>query len=503
MRRGDGSLYDIVVPGYKANLSDVLASIALVQLDKVERTRRSAQRQFALYDEAVAGLDGIEPLARDPRDTHALHLYVVRIDAERAGATRDEYQRALADEGISTSIHFLPVHRLTLRTASASAAGRRCRSPSARAPRCSRCRSRPRTRTTTSTTRSTRCAACTRAFTAMSRARSASPRRSSSRGSRSRTSLWKIDLDETLEIARRRRPRLPRGRRDHGRHDRADGLALAAAARARRASRSRLAWLTRAYFVVVHGRPGAADRRSAATRCGSSRPRRRHPGRAATVAGSVLLERALGGAATLVARRGRLRARDRPSTTSAPISGSRALFVLGTVVLGFVFFSRAPRAAARPARAAARARSGSSGRCARVYEGMHTYRAHARLLLGVFALTIVVQAIRVLADLARRRRRSAIELSPRPYYVMGPLLFLVMLVPVHDQRPRGARGVLRQLPRQARRRRRRRRSRPGSSSSWSRSRWRCPGGVILAWEGLADVGAAERRAMAERRPRSS
>jgi dTDP-4-amino-4,6-dideoxygalactose transaminase len=112
-RRGDGSLYDLAVPGYKANLSDVLAAIALVQLDKVERHRVIRERQFALYDEAVAGLDGIQPLARDPRDTHALHLYVVRVDAERAGATRDEYQRALADERIATSIHFLPLHRLT------------------------------------------------------------------------------------------------------------------------------------------------------------------------------------------------------------------------------------------------------------------------------------------------------------------------------------------------------------------------------------------------------
>jgi dTDP-4-amino-4,6-dideoxygalactose transaminase len=113
MRRGDGSLYDLAVPGYKANLSDVLAAIALVQLDKVERHRAIRQRQFALYDEAVAELDGIEPLARDPRDTHALHLYVVRIDAGRAGAKRDDYQRALAEAAISTSIHFLPLHRLT------------------------------------------------------------------------------------------------------------------------------------------------------------------------------------------------------------------------------------------------------------------------------------------------------------------------------------------------------------------------------------------------------
>lgn len=113
MRRGDGSRYDLAVPGYKANLSDVLAAIALVQLDKLpEHTARRA-RQFELYDEGVAGIDGLQPLARDPRDTHARHLYVVRVDAERYGLSRDELQRALGEERISTSIHFLPVHRLT------------------------------------------------------------------------------------------------------------------------------------------------------------------------------------------------------------------------------------------------------------------------------------------------------------------------------------------------------------------------------------------------------
>jgi dTDP-4-amino-4,6-dideoxygalactose transaminase len=113
MRRGDGSRYDIPVPGYKANLSDVLAAIALCQLDKIERHAEIRARQFAAYDDAVADLSGVTPLARDERDVHALHLYVVRVDPEGAGASRDEYQRALADENISTSIHFLPVHTLT------------------------------------------------------------------------------------------------------------------------------------------------------------------------------------------------------------------------------------------------------------------------------------------------------------------------------------------------------------------------------------------------------
>jgi dTDP-4-amino-4,6-dideoxygalactose transaminase len=113
MRRGDGSRYDIAVPGYKANLSDVLAAIALCQLDKVQRHGEIRRRQFAAYDEAVGELPGITPLTRDERDVHALHLYVVRVDPESAGATRDEYQRALAQENIATSIHFLPVHKLT------------------------------------------------------------------------------------------------------------------------------------------------------------------------------------------------------------------------------------------------------------------------------------------------------------------------------------------------------------------------------------------------------
>lgn len=112
-RRGDGALYDQLTAGFKANLSDILAAIALVQLDRLEQHAEIRARQFALYDDGLADLAGITPLERDQRDTHALHLYVVRIDEAAAGASRDEYQQALREELISTSIHFLPVHRLS------------------------------------------------------------------------------------------------------------------------------------------------------------------------------------------------------------------------------------------------------------------------------------------------------------------------------------------------------------------------------------------------------
>src|SRR5262249_16019580 len=108
MRRGHGSLYDIAVPGSKASLIDVLSSLALVHLDKVEERAEIRRRHIAIYEEGIAALDGIEAVARDPRDTHANHLFVVRVTF----ADRDEVQRAMTDENIGTSIHFLPVHRL-------------------------------------------------------------------------------------------------------------------------------------------------------------------------------------------------------------------------------------------------------------------------------------------------------------------------------------------------------------------------------------------------------
>jgi dTDP-4-amino-4,6-dideoxygalactose transaminase len=113
MRRKAGALYDITVAGFKANLPDLLAALALVQLDKVAEHAEIRRHHVAEYDAAVAELPGIEPLARDERDVHALHIYVVRIDPALAGADRNAYRDALERENISSSIHFLPLHRLT------------------------------------------------------------------------------------------------------------------------------------------------------------------------------------------------------------------------------------------------------------------------------------------------------------------------------------------------------------------------------------------------------
>ena len=237
--------------------------------------------------------------------------------------------------------------------------------------------------------------------------------------------LWKIDLDETADVLA----------------DVRLGYFLGAIAimlvtvwpmawrwqrlLAAQEIRDRIPWLTRAYLVAY------AAGQILPTSLGGDAMRifetaRRHSGRTGTVAGSVVLERALGGAATLtLAAVGLALALGRYDVGA--YLWIEAAFVVATVAGAVVVFSRAAR---RPlARLVPLLRRVWLERPARaVYEGVHAYREYARLLAGVFALTLGIQAVRVLA-IWLTALAVGVDLSLRAYYVMGPLLFLVMLVP--------------------------------------------------------------------------
>jgi uncharacterized protein (TIRG00374 family) len=184
-------------------------------------------------------------------------------------------------------------------------------------------------------------------------------------------------------------------------------------------------WLTRSYFVAY------AAGQVLPTSVGGDAVRiydtaRRHPGHGNTAAASVLLERAIGGAVTLMlAAVGFLLAVGHYDV--GPYLWIEALFVVGTIILGFLLFSPRARPLLRlgqPLLALVKA----DRLVAQVYKAIHSYRDHVGVLLTVGAVTLGVQAIRVLA-IWLSAKAVGIDLSPRPYYVMGPLLFLVMLVP--------------------------------------------------------------------------
>ena len=186
-----------------------------------------------------------------------------------------------------------------------------------------------------------------------------------------------------------------------------------------------LGWLMRAYFVSY------AAGQILPTSIGGDAVRifetaRRHPGKGGPAAASVLLERALGGAATLA-----LAAVGFTLAVGKYDVGAylwlELFFVIGTVIAGVLIFS--PRAGRMLAKGRPLLAPFKLDRLAgELWSALHAYRQNAGLLLGVFALTLAVQAFRVLAIWCSGKA-VGIEVSPRVYYVMGPLLFVVMLVP--------------------------------------------------------------------------
>jgi uncharacterized protein (TIRG00374 family) len=184
-------------------------------------------------------------------------------------------------------------------------------------------------------------------------------------------------------------------------------------------------WLNRTYFVSY------AVGQVLPTSVGGDASRiyetaRRHPGNISPIAGSVLLERAIGGAVTLaLAAIGFLLAIGEYDI--GPYLWIEALFVVLTIFAGIVFFSRRARRWLRFAVPLAR-RMRIERPARAVYEGIHGYRHHGGTIVVAALATVLVQIGRIVAIWAAAKS-VGIPLSVRPYVVLGPLLFLVMLVP--------------------------------------------------------------------------
>lgn len=108
--RGGSVHYDVVMAGFKYNMSDLQAAVGLHQLSALDRHHVRRAEICARYDEAFADL----PIARfapvPPGDLDAHHLYTVHIEPLAAGRTRDDVAAALAEAGVATSVHFRALH---------------------------------------------------------------------------------------------------------------------------------------------------------------------------------------------------------------------------------------------------------------------------------------------------------------------------------------------------------------------------------------------------------
>src|SRR5471030_2873831 len=100
----------VIEPGFKYNLADINAAIALVQLERLDEINAKRTQLAQTYLQRLEGLP-VQPLTIPTYpQQHAWHLFILRIDAERCGLDREAFMKALQEQNIGTGIHFIATH---------------------------------------------------------------------------------------------------------------------------------------------------------------------------------------------------------------------------------------------------------------------------------------------------------------------------------------------------------------------------------------------------------
>jgi len=105
-------LSDAIYPGFKYNMPDLMASLGLHQLKKVEGFLHIRERYAAIYDEAFRHMPGVrlQPRPADGQNRHGLHLYLLILDPDQFRVSRNEIIAALLAENIGAALHYRALH---------------------------------------------------------------------------------------------------------------------------------------------------------------------------------------------------------------------------------------------------------------------------------------------------------------------------------------------------------------------------------------------------------
>ena len=104
------SMYELVGPGLKANLPDLLAALARSQLARFDRMQARRRVLVNRYRDLLAGIEGVRCVPGDLVDGSADHLMVVVLPED---VDRPTVVAAMTAEGVPTSVHFQPLHGFT------------------------------------------------------------------------------------------------------------------------------------------------------------------------------------------------------------------------------------------------------------------------------------------------------------------------------------------------------------------------------------------------------
>lgn len=102
--------YEVVEPGFKYNMSDIMAAIGIQQFRKIDRFQNRREEIALQYNEAFSDLPMQTPSVANPSDIHSWHLYIIQLELENIQINRDVFIEKMAERGIGTSVHFIPLH---------------------------------------------------------------------------------------------------------------------------------------------------------------------------------------------------------------------------------------------------------------------------------------------------------------------------------------------------------------------------------------------------------
>ena len=101
----------VIEPGFKYNLPDMLAVLGLGQMDRLTEMNNRRAMLAGYYRDRLDDVAEILPLAiPDYPLKHAWHLFIVRVDEEKAGMDRDRFMAELKARNIGTGLHFRAAH---------------------------------------------------------------------------------------------------------------------------------------------------------------------------------------------------------------------------------------------------------------------------------------------------------------------------------------------------------------------------------------------------------
>ena len=102
--------YEMHSIGFNYRMTDMQAALGYSQLLKLERFRERRKHIVNQYNTAFAGIPHVKLPYRNSEQVSCFHLYVLQIDFEAIGTTRNDFMKKLADKGIGTQVHYIPVH---------------------------------------------------------------------------------------------------------------------------------------------------------------------------------------------------------------------------------------------------------------------------------------------------------------------------------------------------------------------------------------------------------